>query len=532
MDLVSCLGFTYRLQCTDKTIAKMPIASETNCSEMDPAGPEQGRSDPEKDQGGLWMGAGKRIPRFLPDPDQYIVEFDGPEDPAHPQNWTLGVKLYNATIACLGTLVVSFTSAIFTPGTAAASRAFGVGVEVGRLSTTLYVLGFAFGPLIWAPASELIGRRWPLTIGMLGDAIFTIASATSKDVQTLIICRFFAGVFGASQLSVVPAVLADLYDDIRRGIAISLYALTVFVGPFAAPFIGGFITTSSLGWRWTLYIPAFMGFASGISQLLTLKETYPAVILVSKAATLRKQTGNWAIHAKYEELDVDFGELITKYFTRPLRMLVTEPILLLITMYMSFIYGIVYGLLGAYPYVFEDIYRMTPGVAGLAFIGLIIGLLLACTFVVSHALYVRRSAVDGKLPPPEWRLFPPRIGAPIFAVGIFWFGWTAFTPSIHWMSPIAASVFIGFGVLSIFLPCFNYLIDAYLPLAASAVAANIILRSAVAAAFPLFSKQMFSNLGVQWAGTLLGCLAAIMIPIPFVFRIYGARLRGKSKLAP
>lgn len=77
----------------------------------------------------------------------------------------------------------------------------------------------------------------------------------------------------------------------------------------------------------------------------------------------------------------------------------------------------------------------------------------------------------------------------------------------------------------------DHLSDCYSS-AASTVAANIILRSSFAAGFPLFSKQMFANLGVQWAGTLLGCLAAIMIPIPLAFRAYGPWLRGKSKLAP
>jgi DHA1 family multidrug resistance protein-like MFS transporter len=74
------------------------------------------------------------------------------------------------------------------------------------------------------------------------------------------------------------------------------------------------------------------------------------------------------------------------------------------------------------------------------------------------------------------------------------------------------------------------IIDTIANRAASAVAANIILRSAVAAGFPLFSKQMFKNMGVQWAGTLLGCLAAVMIPIPILFRSYGPLLRSKSKL--
>lgn len=71
-----------------------------------------------------------------------------------------------------------------------------------------------------------------------------------------------------------------------------------------------------------------------------------------------------------------------------------------------------------------------------------------------------------------------------------------------------------------------------MPSAASVFAANTIIRSAVGAAFPLFSKQMFLNLGVQWAGTLLGCLAVIMVPIPLAFIKFGPALRKKSKFAP
>ncbi|KAL4875903.1 major facilitator superfamily domain-containing protein [Aspergillus karnatakaensis] len=481
-----------------------------------------------KDQS-LSMGGGKAIPPPLPDSKEYIVEFD-PDDPTHPLNWPVSVKFYISSIACIGTYTASFTSAIFAPGVAGASSAFSVGTVTGTLGTTLYVLGFAFGPLIWAPASELIGRRWPLTVGMLGGAIFTIASAVAKDIQTLIICRFFAGVFGASQLSVVPGVLSDIWNNKYRGIAIVLYSLSVFGGPFTAPFVGGFIAESSLGWRWTLYVPAFLAFVNGLFFLFSLKETYVPVLLVSKAAALRRETGNWGIHAKHDELEVNFSDLIRKYFTRPLQMLVTEPIILLISLYMSFIYGIIYGLLAAYPYVFETIYGMSPGIAGLAFLGLLIGQLFACIFILSQDARYAKKIEKGIALEPEWRLFPVTFGAPIFTIGIFWFGWTGFTASIHWMAPMAAGVLIGSGALCIFLPCFNYLVDAYLPLAASAVAANIIIRSSVAAGFPLFSKQMFANLGVQWAGTLLGCLAATMIPIPFIFRAYGPRLRSKSKL--
>ncbi|RAL08459.1 MFS transporter [Aspergillus homomorphus CBS 101889] len=479
------------------------------------------------------MGAGKPFPPPLPDPADYVVEFDGPDDPNHPFNWSFAVKLYISVIACAGTFVSSFASGVFAPGTEEVSKAFAVSTEVGTLGTTLYVLGFASGPLIWGPASELIGRRWPLILGLLGGAIFSIASAVGKDLQTVIICRFFAGVFGACPLSVVPSVLTYIYNNTHRGAAMTIYALTVFVGPFSAPFIGGFITASYLSWRWTLYVPAFMGFGLGIISFFFLKETYAPILLVGKAAAIRRETRNWGIHAKQDEIEIDLNELMRKNFTRPLRILITEPIILLISMYMSFIYGLVYALLEAYPYVFQTVYRMNLGVSGLPFIGLIIGQIFACAFILSrHGEYVKKLVANGNIPVPEWRLGPALIGAPIFTIGIFWFGWTGFTSRVHWMAPTAAGVFVGFGVLCIFLSCFNYLVDSYLPLAASTVAANIILRSSVAAGFPLFTKQMFENLGIQWAATLLGCLAAIMIPIPFAFRIFGPRLRGKSKLAP
>lgn len=109
-----------------------------------------------------------------------------------------------------------------------------------------------------------------------------------------------------------------------------------------APFIGGFITESYLGWRWTMYISSFMGFLTFVLLLFFLEETYPPVVLISKAAELRRRTKNWGLHAKQEEIEVDFKELVVKNVSRPMRILFTEPIVLLITIYMSFIYGLLY----------------------------------------------------------------------------------------------------------------------------------------------------------------------------------------------
>lgn len=316
---------------------------------------------------------------------------------------------------------MAWTSAVFSPASKIASEEFGNSSEAGNLATALYVLGFATGPLIWAPLSELRGRKWPVTIAMLLGGIFTIASAVAKDIQTLIICRFFAGVCGASQFTVVPGVLVDIYDNAHRGLIISLYSLCLFIGPSTAPFCGGFIVASSLGWRWTLYISAILSLANGCISLFFLRETYAPMILVAKAAAIRRRTHNWAIHAHHDRVEVEPKDLVKKYLTRPLQMLITEPIIFLVSLYMSFIYGLMYCLLGAYPYVFEEVYGMNPGVSDLPFLGLFVGEVLAIAFVISlNAPYVRKLEKNNNVPVPEWRLGPTLVGAPVFAIGIFW----------------------------------------------------------------------------------------------------------------
>ncbi|GES58200.1 MFS multidrug transporter [Aspergillus terreus] len=488
---------------------------------------------PEPREKWLPFGGGKDYPPKLPDPEKYVVEFTGADDPFHPRNWPLVRKISSSCILSFVTFTASFASAIFSAAVGQVSEDFGISREVATLGVTLYVLGFAAGPTLWAPASELIGRKWPITVGVFGYSIFTIGTATAKDVQTLMLTRFFAGMFSASPIAIVPAAYADIYNNSTRGIAIAMFAMAVFVGPFASPFTGGFITQSYLHWRWTMYISAIMGFLGLVLLLLFYKETYPPVLLIEKAATLRRQTRNWGIHAKQDEVELDLRELINVNFSRPFRMLFTEPIVFLVTLYMSFIYGLMYALLAAYPVVFQGKHGMNLGVGSLPFIGLIVGEFFGGIYIlIVQQSYIKKLAANNDIPVPEWRLPPCIVGGCAFTIGLFWYGWTGWTKSIHWMAPTASGVFTGFGIYVIFLQCFNYLIDSYLQFAASVFAANTILRSAVGACFPLFSRQMFVNLGVQWAGTLLGCLSFIMIPIPLGFILLGPRLRRKSKFTP
>ncbi|EPE29515.1 MFS general substrate transporter [Glarea lozoyensis ATCC 20868] len=479
------------------------------------------------------MGLGKPLPPPLPERDEYVVEFNGPDDPLHAQNWPMRKKVLTAIMLGYTTLVSAFTSSIFSTATTTVAAQFNVSSEVGLLGLSFYVLGFALGPVFWAPLSELKGRRLPLVISMFGFSIFQIGVAAGKDLQTILLCRFWGGIFGAAPLAVVAAVFSDMFDNKTRGLAITVFSMTVFTGPLLAPFIGGFIVNSYLGWRWTEWLVSIMGFVAFFLDLFFLEETYPPVILISKAKELRRRTKNWGIHAKQEEIEIDFRELITKNFSRPMRLLVTEPIVLLLSIYMAFIYGLLYLFLTAYPLVFQGIHGMKPGVSGLPYFGMIIGMLIAGLYIVlTQPSYNRKLAANNGVPIPEWRLPPVIAGGVSFAGGLFWFGWSGYKADIHWIVPTLSGLLTGFGLLSIFLQSLNYLVDAYLMFAASAIAANTFLRSLAGAGFPLFSTYMFNGMGINWAGTLLGCVAVVLVPIPVFFYIYGERIRRRSAFAP
>lgn len=334
-------------------------------------------------------------------------------------------------------------------------------------------------------------------------------------------------------MAISGAVFVDMYDIRTRAIAIAIFSMVVFIGPSIAPFIGGFITDSSLGWRWTQWLAAILGIACFFINLFTLEESFAPAILAAKAAKIRQKTHNWAIHAKHEEIDIDLWELFTGHFSRPIQMLFKEPIILLISVYMSFIYGILYLFLTVYPMVFQGIHGMPPGISGLPCFGMITGMIMAGIFVILiQPLYNRKLIANKNVSIPEWRLPPMLVGSVAFAIGIFWFAWSGHTSSIHWAIPTLSGLLTGFGLVIIFIQSLNYLIDAYVMYAASALAANSILRFSAGAIFPLFTRSLFNSLGINWGCTLLGCVATILVPIPIFFYYFGHRIRARSSFNP
>lgn len=264
-----------------------------------------------------------------------------------------------------------------------------------------------------------------------------------------------------------------------------------------------------------------------IMDLLFVDESYPPVLLVYKARRLRFESGNWALHARHEEWDVTLKEIGNKYLVRPFQLLAT-PICFLVALYASFVYGILYLSLAAFPIVFQELRGWNQVVGALPFLAYLVGILIGGGInLANQKFYIKRFKANNNRAVPEARLPPMMIGSVLFAGGMFVFGWTS-PKDIHWICPNIGAVMMGLGFFTIFQAALNYLIDTFQKYSASAIAANTFLRSMFAGCFPLFTAAMFHNLGVPWAASVLGFISVALIPIPYLFYKFGKRIRARG----
>jgi hypothetical protein len=205
-----------------------------------------------------------------------IVDFDGPDDPYKPLNWPFKKKVVTTVLYGLTTMGATWASSVYSPAVRPVAQHFHVGQEVSILGISLLLIGFGLGPLIWAPLSEVYGRKGAVLIPYFIAGIFSFGTATAKDIQTVLITRFFAGFFGSAPVTNTGGVLGDIWPAQSRGVAIVGYAMAVVGGPTLGkpllkvilsthitdgdkgPIAGGAIVQSYLGWRWTEYVSAII----------------------------------------------------------------------------------------------------------------------------------------------------------------------------------------------------------------------------------------------------------------------------------
>lgn len=465
------------------------------------------------------------------------LDWDGPDDRENPQTWSKFKKWWITYTAAIMCLCCSLGSSLYTGGIPEIMVRFGASQELCLAGLTFYLVGLAIGPAIAAPLSEVFGRKplyvlsWPIAM------LFIMGVGLAKNIRTILVLRFFCGFFSSPALSIAGGTISDLWANSPsdQSIAVAIFCLCPFLGPVLGPIIGGF-SAEYKNWQWAASWVLLMFFGLVWPFAILAPETFKPVILARRA---RKR----GVNVESQKVDMEFLKKVAKNnLLLPMVLLFTEPIVLIMSVYIAFIFAVLFGFFEAFPVIFRGVYHMDLGISGLTFIGVGIGLVLGVIFYVLLDLFYYfpknpdgtrgKRDEEGKIifDPPESKLLVGKVGAVCLPIALFWLGWTGRTDSIHWLAPTASGVPFGFGLILVFFAVVLYFAMSFPPLiVASAIAANNLLRYLLASVFPLFTVQCFENLGIGWAGSLFAFIALLMVPVPFVFAWFGPRLRLRSK---
>ncbi|KAE8167511.1 major facilitator superfamily domain-containing protein [Aspergillus tamarii] len=489
-------------------------------------------------------------------PVVFLVGWDHDEDPMNPRNFTLTTRVTATLIVSALAFVVSAASSIESAVLRQNSAAYNVSEVVASLATGIFLLGFAAGSLVSGPLSEILGRNLVYMGSTSLFMIFVMASGLAPNIGAQLAFRFLAGVFGCPPLTCAGGTVADLWDPLEKTLIFPLYAILSFGGAVLSPVIASYMGQGALSWRWTNWIVLIMaGLVLGLVILLQ-PETYSPLLLKWKAHHLRQLTGDPRYQSK---LDLDRTSLLSRIATacgRQFTLAIYEPIILLLALYMTILYIVLFTFFDGYTHIFSDVHDLSQGLTNIIWVAMYVGIMLA-GLIVPGMYSSMRKALKDEAPSrphdnnsdnngasssiqspstkpsslnPENRLWYAMIGAPAIPISLFWMGWTDYRNISVW-SPIVGSSLFGFGSICMFISSYMYVIDAYEIYAASALGFMTVTRYCAAGGMTVAGVPFYNNVGVQWTLTILGIISAVMVPVPYIFWKFGKVIRGWSRYA-
>lgn len=297
----------------------------------------------------------------------------------------------------------------------------------------------------------MLGRKWPLTLGLFLGTMFSIQTAGAGNLATVMIGRFLGGVFGAAPYAIGGGWFHDVYDAIHVQGGVAFFASATAGGPALGPIIGAGLATTSAGygWRWAEWFMAAFGLLTTVLLALFMDEAYAPAILKAEAKKRRRETRVWSWHAELDTVTLTPRDVLLRYVLRPVRMLVTEPILLVVTIYMSFVYGLLYMLMAALPVIYGEYRGMGSFVLTTPLFAVFVGILFGGAFIIlDMKRYAAKLAETGAESMPEERFKPMGLGAAMLPIGLFWF---AFTGPAQTSSPWPSIIALGFSMCGMVL---------------------------------------------------------------------------------
>ncbi|KAF2149731.1 putative MFS transporter [Myriangium duriaei CBS 260.36] len=432
---------------------------------------------------------------------------------------------------------MNFNSSVYTSSieimASQPPQGFGVSKQTIRVGQCIFLVTYALGSELWAPWSEEVGR-WPvLQLSLFLVNIWQVLCALAPNHSCLIIGRALGGLSSAGG-SVTLGMVADMFEPQNQQFAVAYVVLASVAGSVLGPIFGGFIG-EYLSWRWNFWVQLIFGVFTQILHFLCVPETRVTIIL-DREAKKRRNAGENVFgpnEVKGSLLKRMTLKELTIIWTRPFHMLITEPIVLCLSLLSGFSDGLIFTFLEAYNPVFKQ-WHFSPVALGLAYIPIMIGYILAwlsfMPFFKRDQKFMTQHGPDAM--EPERRLYWLLYTAPLEAIGLFGFAWTSLGPShgIPWIAPMLFSALVGIANYAIYMATIDYMVAAYGPYAASATGGND-LFAGIAAMYSAPFYSYFSRHTLEWPSTILGFIAVVVtIPI-YIFYWKGPQIRRHSKFA-
>ena len=457
-------------------------------------------------------------------------------DPKIPRNWSARQKWTVTLTACFVCFAVGLNATGIAGAPTPINERFGISDASFPNSfwpVASWTIGAAVVPMVILPLMEEYGVRpgYVICYTFL-FFISVIPQAVAPNFSTLVSCRFFAGGAAGVLQNGMDGIIADIWmGAAQRSLPVTIYVTGLLAGISLGPVFWAAIVQNCY-WRWILYIQLILYGIIMVIVLLVMKETRSSVIRKKWARRREKDGSPVAAPKEFQTSTLSPVQFIYDTIVLPAKLLCTEPVVFSPTLLSALSYGVVFISTQSVMQVFRMSYNLEEYQAGLVQASVVIGEIMgfvACLFQNAWYTHATNSNPEmSEIELSETRLYL-NIPASFIGLtgGLFFYGWTSY-PTLPWILPAVGLSFIGFGVTVVMQAIMMYVTDAYAKYAASASAAVCFGENIFAAFLPLAGQSMYTNLGFQWASSVLAFIALLLSFAPIVLVWKGKHIRERS----
>ncbi|AFR92141.1 drug transporter [Cryptococcus neoformans C23] len=451
-----------------------------------------------------------------------------PQSPEDPFHFSSSRKVIIMILVLFFAFITTWEMSSYSVSTSSMRRDFGVPEVDAALGLSLYGWGFAVGPLVLAPITEEYGRYLVMVVSVVSYTILHLMLSLGKNISTILVGRFLLGLTGCIGPTLTPGFIADIYPPEKRGSPMAIFTFILLTGPAIGAMSMGFVEANQhMQWRWVQWIQLIIMGVFTPLMIVGLRETRSLVVLQRQAKRLRKERalqdgGRYTARAEINRMHL--LPALKRSIGRPFLFLFMEPIVTSFALWTAVVWGVYFIVISGLPYVFSKLHGWNIQITGVAYLAVAVGSFFGFLGnFAQDAVYRRRAAKDGT----EARLWASMVAGVLFAIGCFVFGASA-TSGSSWFGPCAGVVLVLAAAFTILQCCLVYLANCYGAFASSAVAGMSFLRILLGSSFAIFTENMFNTLTVRYSLIMMGGIAMLLAPIPFVMFFKGPWIRDHS----